>query len=404
VHVPKDAVAGTYRGAFQVRATGVDSVEIPVELVIWDFVLPDGPTHENHFGGFGPVAASFNLSTASEEYQRIEARFIEMMANHRINPPLPHRLRPTVAEDGVVSFDEEMDQLFAEFMEKHHVTNVGVPGSPFSQASEEDREKTCDYYRSWYAYLEGKGWEKGAYLYMLDEPNDAIAYERVRDLGALVQEAEPRLRRVVVEQPYTQDPEWGTLDGSLDIWCPLFGFIHEPSVKRVQEQGDEVWSYTALVQRPPSEYYPDFDSVDGEDPPYWQIDFPVTAYRIAPWLNRRYGITGLLYWSTVCWSYPNRNPWHDPGFRISYNGEGSLFYPGTDAGIEGPIASIRLKNLRDGMEDYEYFAILADLGGEEAVEQIVREAVPTWGTWKQDPYLLPQLRRRLAEEILKRRN
>jgi hypothetical protein len=216
-----------------------------------------------------------------------------------------------------------------------------------------------------------------------------------------VHEAEPNLRRLVVEQPYSQNRQWGQIDEAIDIWCPLFGFIHEPSIKRVQRQGDDVWSYTALCQKAPS-YHPDYERVKKEDPPYWQIDFPVTGYRIAPWLNRRYGVTGLLYWTTVCWTSPERNPWDNPGFRVRYNGEGALFYPGEDAGIDGPIASIRLKNLRDGMEDYEYFAILEERGGEDVVEEIVRSAVPTWGTWKQDPHQLLELRRRLAKEILRR--
>ena len=53
---------------------------------------------------------------------------------------------------------------------------------------------------------------------------------------------------------------------------------------------------------------------------------------------------------------------------MNYNGEGMLFYPGEDAGIDGPIASIRLKNLRDGMEDYEYFTLLEKAKGKEAVD------------------------------------
>ena len=161
-----------------------------------------------------------------------------------------------------------------------------------------------------------------------------------------------------------------------------------------------MWSYTALCQKAPS-YHPEYEKVKGEDPPYWQIDFPVLSYRIAPWLNRRYGVTGLLYWAVVYWGSPQRNPWDSPGFRIRFNGEGALFYPGEDAGIEGPVASIRLKNLRDGMEDYEYFALLDKRRCSAVVDEIVRSAVPTWGTWNQDPYRLLELRKALATEILR---
>lgn len=403
VAVPKNTPSGKYTGTCRVRAHNADPVEMLVTLTVWDFTLPEGPTHENHFGGFHYVANYYELDRNSEEYYLLEDRYIEMMAAHRINPPLPRRLHPRTGEDGAIQLDGETDQRIAEFVERYHLTNIEIPRAPFRDVLGGDRAKAVKFYRSWYAYLEKKGWAKGAYLYMLDEPNDSEAYERVRQLGALVKEAEPRIRRLVVEQPYTQNSEWGTLDGAIDIWCPLFGFVHEPSVKRVQAQGDEVWSYTALVQSAPR-YHPEYEEVKEDNPPYWQMDFPVVSYRIAPWLNRRYGITGLLYWTTVYWASPKRNPWDDPGFRIRFNGEGQLFYPGDEAGVEGPIATIRLKNLRDGMEDYEYFVILEQRGGSRLVNEIVREAVPTWGSWDQDPYRLLNLRRKLAEEIVRRSN
>ncbi|MBN2310623.1 MAG: DUF4091 domain-containing protein [Candidatus Hydrogenedentes bacterium] len=399
VAVPRDAAPGVYTGTFRVTAKGVSAAEIPVEVRVWNFTLPDGPTHENHFGGVGRVARYLGLAEDSEEFFEIEERYAAMMAAHRINPEIPGHLMPKPGEDGAIVVDDETDRAITEFIERHHVTNIGVPRAPFKDVLGADREKAQNFYRSWYAHLEGKGWAKGAYLYMLDEPNDKDAYERVRQLGAMVAEGEPRLRRLVVEQPYTQKADWGTLDEAIDIWCPLFAFIHEPSVKRVQAQGDAVWSYTALTQRAPGGYYPEYEAVAEADPPYWELDFPVLSYRIAPWLNRRYGITGLLYWSAVYWGSPNRNPWLDPGFRIRWNCEGALFYPGDMAGIDGPVASIRLKNLRDGMEDYEYFALLDARGGGEVVDEVVRTAVPTWGTWDQDPYRLPELRRRLAQAI-----
>ena len=399
VFVPRDIPAGVYRGAIRVQAANAAAVELPFEVIVWDFTLPTGPTHENHFGGFERVADYHGLKRDSEAYYRLEDRYIAMMAAHHLNPPVPRRLQPAPKDDGTVEFGEELDRQFTTLVETHHMTNIQIPRAPFGDILGAGRDHAVNFYRSWYAYLEKKGWAKGAYLYMLDEPNDPEAYERVRQLGALVRDAAPGIRRLVVEQSYTQNPDWGVLDGAIDIWCPLFGFVHEASVKRVQAQGDEVWSYTALVQTAPP-YDPEYEEVKNDRPPFWQIDFPWLSYRIAPWLNRRYGITGLLYWSTVYWGSPDRNPWLEPGFRVHWNGDGFLFYPGVDAGIEGPVASIRLKNLRDGMEDYEYFVLLEQRGGAAAVDDIVREAVPTWGTWDQDPYRLGERRRRLAEAIL----
>jgi hypothetical protein len=83
-------------------------------------------------------------------------------------------------------------------------------------------------------------------------------------------------------------------------------------------------------------------------------------------------------------------------WELTSNGRGE-----EAAELVGPVASIRLKNLRDGMEDYEYFALLDERADSAAVDEIVLSIVPTWGTWNQDPYRLPELRKRLAAAILR---
>ncbi len=402
VHIPTDAAPGEYEAVLHVTARHSRSAEIPLLLTVWNFSLPAGPTHENSFGGFEGLRGYHHLEKDNQKYNRLEERYIGMLAAHRINPPIPARLWPKPGADGTVLFDAEADSRLTEFVNRYHLTTIQVPAAPYGDVVKAHRPEAIRFYKTLFAYLEKKGWDKGAYLYMLDEPNDAKAYEEVRQLGALVHQVAPKLRRLVVEQPYTDNPDWGVLDGAVDIWCPLFGFIDEGSVQRVRAQGNTVWSYTALVQPAPP-HHPDFARVKNDNPPYWEIDFPLTGYRIAPWLNRRYNITGLLYWSTVYWGSPDRNPWDDPGFRIRWNGEAALFYPGEDAGIEGPVASIRLKCLRDGMQDYEYFVLLEQLGGKEIVDEVVRTAVPTWGAWQQDPNSLFPLRERLAKEILQRK-
>lgn len=400
VAVPEGAIPGNYGATLRVTADNAAAVTLPITLTVWDFTLPSGPTHENHFGGFGALAAYHGMKADSPEYIALEERYSAALAAHRINPELPAHVLPVVDDSGAAVFSDEVDQAISAFVDRHHVTNIHIPSAPFGDPLGADREKALTFYRSWYAYLAEKGWADRAYLYMLDEPNDPEAYTRVQEIGGLVHEANPKIRRLVVEQTYTQDPTWPALEESIDIWCPLFGFVDEASTKRLQAQGSHVWSYTALTQTAPP-YHPEYEKVKSDLPPFWEIDFPVTSYRIAPWLNRRYGITGLLYWSVVYFGSPDRDPWQDPGFRVRWNGEGALFYPGNAVGIDGPIASIRLKSLRDGMEDYEYFTLLEKLGGAASVDAIVREAVPTWGTWKSDPTVLPQLRDRLAEEILR---
>ena len=43
------------------------------------------------------------------------------------------------------------------------------------------------------------------------------------------------------------------------------------------------------------------------------------------------------------------------------NGDGYIIYPGKPIGYDGLVGSIRLKQVREGAEDYEYFTLLNSL-------------------------------------------
>ena len=415
VHVPKNASAGVYKGKFKVSASGISPAEIPVTLTVWDFTLPDGPTHKNHLGHFNRITKYFGVKRGSEKFHEIEMNYCKAMAEHRINPPIPHNLLPKVNNDGSLTIVPERHKALTEFMDKLNVTDFQIPRARFcwlpvaaskpdyKTISPEKREKTKRYYRQFYNYLTVNGWEKRAYLYMWDEPNTKKNYEQVIVVGALAHEAVPEMKRLVVEQTYTQDPSWPDIDPAIDIWCPLWSFIDRKTINEKIANGDEVWSYTALVQTTPR-YHPGYEKTKNLLPPCWHIDRPLTVYRVPTWINWQYNITGLLYWSTVTIMI---DPWRLPAFAHGnphFNGGGYLFYPGKPCGIDGAVASMRMKNLRDGMEDYEYFAILEKLAGREAVTKIVDTITPTWWNYAKEPDRFLAAREKLAEEILRLSN
>jgi hypothetical protein len=409
VRVPADARPGVYRGTVRVVVSGRPAAQVPVSLTVWDFALPDGPTHHNHFGNFTNVVRWFNVKRGSEAYRQIEARYCQAMAEHRLNPPVPSHLLPEVKADGSLAIDPQRHAALKRFIAEMHVTDLEIPRAPFAalpssttrpdykDVKPEQRVKAQRYYRQWYDYLKQNGWERLAYVYLLDEPNLKENYEQVLVLGQIAHEAAPALRLLVVEQTYKQDPSWPDMDPAVDIWCPLWGFIDRDSIRAKLAHGDQVWSYTALVQRAPR-YHPQYEQLKDKHPPYWHIDRPLLVYRVPTWINRQYGITGLLYWSTVTTVI---EPWLNPAFAHPrhYNGGGYLFYPGAPCGIDGPVASMRLKNIRDGMEDYEYFVLLEQRAGAAAVQKIVDHIAPNWWDYARDPAAILAARRAMAEQI-----
>jgi len=60
---------------------------------------------------------------------------------------------------------------------------------------------------------------------------------------------------------------------------------------------------------------------------------------------------------------------------------------------------MRLKWLRDGVEDYDYVQILKDLGKADLAMQIARSVGPDWTNWTRDPNAIEAARQKLGETI-----
>jgi hypothetical protein len=76
-----------------------------------------------------------------------------------------------------------------------------------------------------------------------------------------------------------------------------------------------------------------------------------------------------------------------------------LVYPGEPVGVKGVVASMRLKWLRDGVEDYEYIQILKNLGRADLALKIARSVGPDWTHWTRDAGAIESARQQLGQAI-----
>ena len=358
--------------------------QVPFRLTVRPFTLPDRPACRSSFGNIG--IARLDAIKDAKERDALRERYIEALIAHRLMPTSFPGAMPSARPDGSIDITESHPVL-KHYIEDLHINCFCVEAFPYAYPLTQNRELTKTYLRNLYAYLSDNGWQDMHYIYVLDEPNDAAAYEEVRQRAKLIHEANPNLKVMCTEQTLTSDPAWGDLLGAVDIWCPLWP-LHDPATGMERlAAGNELWSYTALCQ-------------GGNPTPFWELDFPPLNYRIPLWQNWRSHMTGLLYWSTVDWG-EGQDPWRNPDTYNGYNGEGSLFYPGEEAGIAGPVASIRLKMLREGMEDYDYLKMLEDLRGRDYVDRFVSQVCRDWFDWEKDPAVLYKVRDQIADEIVK---
>ena len=76
-----------------------------------------------------------------------------------------------------------------------------------------------------------------------------------------------------------------------------------------------------------------------------------------------------------------------------------LLYPGKDAGLSGPAPSIRLKLIREALEDFEYMTLAGKQGHQAQVNEIVGSLARSFTDWNQSPEAYMTARAKLAALI-----
>ncbi|HEY4365581.1 MAG TPA: hypothetical protein VGN17_31760 [Bryobacteraceae bacterium] len=150
--------------------------------------------------------------------------------------------------------------------------------------------------------------------------------------------------------------------------------------------------------------------------PNYNVDGTPVANRSLEWITFLNGQQGELYYyidvcdgpggvATQC-GYPTMGTTPDPLKSVYYSGgwgDGTLMYPGssTYVGTKTPIwlPSMRLKMIRDGMQDYEYLNALNGLGEGAFATQQARSFITNTYTFKNDSNALQTARDAMGNKI-----
>ncbi len=253
-----------------------------------------------------------------------------------------------------------------------------------------------------------QGWLPIAHVYGWDEvqPQD---YEAVVEAYRMVLRDVPQAR---IMQTYYRNKTPHELTDTVSIWCPITSIYDRAFCEGRRARGEDIWLYVCC----------------GPTPPYanFFIDEPAVDHRVLFWQAWQANAVGFLYWQTNWWfgNMPDKVsaphfpdvPWNmDCGTYRDHgvNGDGWLLYPGKD---QQPLASLRLENIRDGIEDYEYLWLLrqrlsaarksdriqpADLARAQALLNPVPEITRSFTDYTKDPRVILARRAAIAEMIEK---
>jgi hypothetical protein len=420
-------------------------VKVPMEVHVYDFALPKD-THLKSALGLGThhINRYHNLHQQADK-ECVFEKYLRNFAEHRISPysfydyaPIDIRFTGEGTNKHAQVDFTRFDRAAARWLDDFHFNTFqlhlrGMGGGSFhsrhlgelegfQEGTPEHARLFRDYLGQVEAHLSERGWLPKAFTYWFDEP-DKKDYEFVIAGMKRLKEAAPGIKRMLTEQP---EPE---LLGAVDIWCGLTPEWTPERVRARRAAGEEVWWY--ICCGPTAPYVTEF------------IDHPGTELRLWPWQSWQYGVSGILIWATTYWTSPAafpspklQDPWTDPmSYKSGYgekpgeigywgNGDGRFLYPPRRVAdgderpcLDAPINSLRWENLRDGMEDYEYFWMLrqaveraaANGEGEPVKEARALLAVPPESSkdlrhFTSDPRILLAHRDRVARMIERLQN
>jgi hypothetical protein len=404
VYVPVGTPAGEYKGKALITVNGELDHSIPITLQVWNFALPSTSSLKTSFGfnGTGAVKEHFGRYTNDQDLARLTRLYEKAALLHRISIHGGRMVAPRIPVGGASIEWKDYDAEAGPFLDGTALTaGDPLPGATATTAdlrippglTEEQRQP---YYPQWIRHFRERKWSSRLFYYLWDEPARAM-YDEVAAKGRAAHRAAPEVRNLVTVSRNA------ALEGVVDIWVPLINclqlkpglppFCDESAPREAYKQG--LWWYQSCASHgcniTGGEYFQGW--------PSYMIDASPAGNRIFQWLAWKYGIEGELYFNMDESFGRGPDPW-ETVLLFGGNGDGTLFYPGKPAIIGGdtdiPIESIRLKLIREGLEDYEYLHLCEQAGLKDLASRVTATLAPSLYQWDHRPESLYAYRRQMG--------
>lgn len=386
IFTPTDAETGTYSGNFTLKMDG-EEVKIPVSIDVWDFVVPQ----ETHMKTSIYLNKTYMMGGELDNTDAMYQEYYDFLLDYRLAiADMP------VFDNSIETYVEQAKKYAADprcgaynMLFKYESKQVVYEDIINKFISEIDYEYLIDTLK---ALAEASTKEVNLFtkLYMydiaVDEPEGTNRIEDANYKQIMINQSLQTAVDELKSEGFDFAAHGLTEDDILGVEFVITG--------RWISQMPDIRTYCPLVSDFTTEEQRDFYAQLREEEykttwwyDAWQPQYPYPNYRIEEssvgsrvmsWMQKDYGITGMLYWGAAVYNEvtmpdavpgprdPYTNPYSFGGAKVTQ--DGMLTYPGRPYGIYGPVPSIRLESIRDGIEDYEYLWLLEQLVGEAAEE------------------------------------
>ena len=415
---PESQEPGTYQGALHVKAEGKPLAPVPFTAEVQPFVLPATSSLPNSFGiSLYSISRAHGLKPESPEARQLLHDYAGALLAHRLSAHgMSMNAPPVRFEDGqaVVDFSA-YDAELGPFLDGSALpsgarfTTAEVRDSKSAAAPTRRSPRTTAPSPSTSARRAGR---RGSSSTPRTSPNPrtwrSCAPRRcgcARPSGTCRCSSPPRwMTRCVARRTSSPPPSTASSPAPGPRRAATSSPCHE--LRRELDPHVKVWWYQSCNSHG-CNGGPTPDAAAEKVYSGWasyMVDHPTPLNRAMGPLAFLSGVDGELYFDTV-FAYNTKDPWQDV-FEFGGNGDGTLFYPGTPArpgfSRHQPVVSLRLKHIRDGLEDYEYLRLLESLGEQTFAREAARRLTRSGYEVETDSRQWEQVRREMTLRLRKR--
>ncbi|MBQ2632874.1 MAG: TIM barrel protein [Kiritimatiellae bacterium] len=388
-----DAAPGVYRGEIVVTERGERRAVVPVELTVRGFSLP------RTFGlktAFAVMDGFLKARYPDADLKAKRREAWDILLDHRLNP-----------DDITRTTLPDLDDLaYARQRGMNHFTVLNIvpetkPGQKWTLVADPKVLFTPEFYasftariRPYVAELRARNLLDIASLYGFDERTSEY-YAGIDEMWKKLRVDFPGLPLMTTAKMYADLAANKTnlpVLVTADIYCPCTYRWNEATTAKLRAAGKKVWWYTCCSPFAPYANFASYESPTME------------GRLLLGFMTHKYRADGFLFWHVNNWK-EDRHPTMKaddtffPDWK-TYNwvgcpGDGVFLYPGEDE----IYPSVRLAQLCDGVEDYEWLQLAVEKVGRMAVDGISDGLIASLTEFNRDPDALRVARGNVANLI-----
>ena len=388
VSVSPNAKAGLYHGEAKVVSGARTLGVVPLAVRVLPFSQPK-------YFSCPTIHAIFEthvLNLYGERGPEMLERVYDMVLDHRLNPDgCATRWYEPIPVETLKKWRQRGMSLTAALSiydkAKRADTMWMPPPTPEQTRDPAFYESYRDRLRPYMEEVRAAGLAGCLYVYGFDEcPNSY--FSAIAGFWRRFKADFPDLPMMTTAYMYRSRAEGKKVDDwTVTDWhCPGMPYWRKELSEELQSLGKQVWWYICC-----GPYYPRLNV---------GIEHPPLEGRLLTWQQYTEKCDGVFNWGINWWH--RRKPTKDDDVYLSewnygrgmtgMTGDGLMIYPGES----GPLPSIRLANVRDGVQDYEWMKQADAAVGRETVAEIVAKIVPDQTHAVRDPVRIHEARLKLV--------